>query len=153
MKTIFQNITAVFLLRLIASLAIYPIYSFIGKYLLKNDIYQTKYFTAGSIWFYFIYQIVLSAIWAVCFYLISTLMNFKMRMTNKVVIVCVALLALEISIVYQHEIFKNRTFFSNEIYTVNFIQNQIGNLFIIAAFVYLYTVFNAKIIKLPSRLP
>ena len=74
-------------------------------------------------------------------------------MTTKVVIVCVALLALEISIVYQHEIIKSRTFFSNEIYTVNFIQNQIGNLFIIAAFVYLYTVFNAKIIKHPSRLP
>jgi hypothetical protein len=153
MKTIFYNYISIYLLRLITSLAVYPAWSLIGKHLLKNDIYQYKFFTFGSIWFYFIYQIAMSAIWAVCFYLISTLMNVKMKITNKLAMICITLLILEILVAYQHEIIKNRTFFANEIYSVDFIQNQVGNLLNILIFIYFYTLLNAKIIKRPSTLP
>jgi hypothetical protein len=153
MKAIFKNIITVYFLRLAASLLTYPIISAIGRYCIKDDIRHFEYFNLGPIWFYFIYQVVVSLIWAICFYIISILMSFKIELIYKLILLCMVLSFIETVVEYQHEIIKNKTFFLVEIHSVHFIRQQIVNFPIIILFICLYTLLHNKMIKRPTILP
>jgi hypothetical protein len=66
MNNIFINTTVIYLLRLSSLLLLYPIEGTMSKYYFKTDIYQIKYFTFLSVWYYFISNLVYALIWTGC---------------------------------------------------------------------------------------
>lgn len=153
MKKIVQNAFAVYFLRLTALLFVYPVSGGISKYILKNDIYQIKLFTFLSFWYYSIAQVIYSAFWTLLFYIGSRLIKPNLGAISKVCIVSFAIFLVETFLTYQHDILKNKTFFSVKIFEASFYGYVINQILAFFAFLYLYNSPGKEMIKRPSVLP
>jgi hypothetical protein len=153
MKALTFNFTAIYLMRLFALLAAYPFYAFVGKYLLKNDIYQIKYFTFGSIWFYFIAQTVIAAMWTSLFYFLCILFVGRTNKYIRMFLLCTIISVVEIIAKYNREIFFNKTFFLDDVHSVDFLLYLIFQIFLLPIFGCIYFSIGSRIIKRPTMLP
>jgi hypothetical protein len=153
MKNILLNIAILYLLRLTSLFFIYPVNGIISKYLLNNDVYQIKYFTFLSIWYFSIASLIYGIIWAICFYLCCYLIRNKMNLIGKISIISFLIFISETFFKYHHYIINNKTFFSDKLFEVDFYQYLIGQIMTFLTFLYLYVVVGSKIIKRPTILP
>jgi hypothetical protein len=76
-------------------------------------------------------------------------MNAKL----KIGILAFGIFILETLLKNFHHIIENQTFFSREMFEVDFFQYLIGQIMIFFTFLYLYIAFGRKIIKRPTILP
>ena len=153
MKNILLNTAILYLLRFTALFIVFPIEGIVSKYLLNNDIYQYRYFTVFKFLFFFLGSLIFALIWAMCFYIGCNLLKHTMNAKLKIGILAFGIFILETLLKNFHYIIENKTFFSREMFQVDFFQYLIGQIMIFFTFRYLYIVFGKKIIKRPTILP
>jgi hypothetical protein len=153
MKNILLNTAILYLLRFTALFIVFPIEGIVSKYLLNNDKYAVKYFSVWILWIFFLSSLIYALIWAMCFYIGCNLLKHTMNAKLKIGILAFGIFILETLLNNHHEIIYNKTFFSREMFQVDFFQYLIGQIMIFFTFRYLYIVFGKKIIKRPTILP
>ncbi len=153
MKRIIFNAALIYIVKLLSSMIAYPFIAIIVKYVLKNDIYQIQLFTIDSLWYHFIYFFVNGAFWTPAFYLLSALIQIKMKPLHKILIVGFLLIIVDLFFTYLHQIVYNKTFFKVQIFEILFIEYLVMYSLIFIVFLYLYMDVWYKSIKRPTVLP
>jgi hypothetical protein len=153
MKNILLNTAILYLLRFTALFIAFPIEGVVSKYLLNNDKYAIEYFSVFTLWFFFLGSLIYAIIWAIFFYIGCNLFKQTMNAKLKIGILSFLIFILETLLNNLHHIFYNKTFFSREMFQVDFFQYLIGQIMIFFTFLYLYIAFGRRIIKRPTILP
>lgn len=153
MKNILLNTAILYLLRFTALFIAFPFEGVVSKYLLNNDKYAIEYFSVFTLWFFFLSSLIYAIIWAIFFYIGCNLLKHTMNAKLKIGILAFGIFILETLLKNFHYIIENQTFFSREMFQVDFFQYLIGQIMIFFTFRYLYIVFGKKIIKRPTILP
>jgi len=153
MKNILTNVAILYFIRLGSLFLLYPIEGLVSRFFLNTDIYQIRYFTFLSIWYYFITGVIYALIWAFCFYFFCNFISNKIHIKLKVTIVSILIFVFETLLKYQHDIIKNKTFFNKELFEIDFFQYLIGQIIVFFIFLYLYIGIGIKIVKRPTMLP
>lgn len=151
-KKIACNYFIIFIMRFFSSIIAYPCYAGFGKFILHNDIYQIKYFTVGSFWYYLIYQFSMGSIWSFFFYLLFGISNLKVKKTNSIALFFIILLIFELIFSNLREI-KNNNFYSCDFVMEGVLQTAFNYLILYFIFTYMYSNFGEKIILRPTSLP
>lgn len=141
------------LVKVISMIISYPVGSVVDHFVVSNTTSFSEYYRSSSCFFYLLYALPYSLIWSVAFYFTCIIVNFSSMFYIRLVTICALLLVIELLIVFQHDIFINRIFFTSMIFDSHFYIYILGVIIFSFFFILLYAILRNRYFKHDKTLP